>query len=166
MHPSLEHKVFGSIGTLAEACRKWKADGHSLVFTNGCFDLLHPGHVDYLFQAKDLGNKLIIGVNTDSSVSHLKGPHRPIQPEQARLQVLAGLACADALVLFDDPTPLALISAIGPQVLVKGGDYTAETVVGAKEVLRTGGRVVILPFLKGHSTTALERRILAAHNVQ
>lgn len=149
-----------------DACGLWKAKGETLVFTNGCFDLLHPGHVDYLYRAKDLGDKLIIGVNTDKSVSQLKGPQRPVQHEQARLQVLAGLACVDALLLFDEPTPIGLITAIQPQVLVKGGDYTLETVVGAQEVIHAGGKVAILPFLEGYSTTALEQRILAAHRGQ
>ncbi len=131
-----------------------------LVFTNGCFDLLHPGHVAYLDAARRLGDALILGVNTDASVRRLgKGDDRPLVPEQARMRVLAGLASVDALVLFDEDTPLELIRQIRPDVLVKGGDYTVDRIVGAPEVQADGGEVHVIPFLPGYSTTTLVERI-------
>ena len=131
-----------------------------LVFTNGCFDLLHPGHVAYLDEARRLGDALIVGVNTDASVRRLgKGDERPLVDQDARLRVLAGLASVDALVLFDEDTPLELIRSVRPDVLVKGGDYTPETIVGADDVRADGGEVHVIPFLPGYSTTALVDRI-------
>ena len=133
-----------------------------LVFTNGCFDLLHPGHVQYLDEARRLGDALVVGVNTDGSVRRLKGDGRPLVPQDARAVVLAGLAAVDAVVLFEEDTPRALIAALLPDLLVKGGDYRAEDVVGRDEVERAGGEVRILPFFPGHSTSELARRIGAA----
>jgi D-beta-D-heptose 7-phosphate kinase/D-beta-D-heptose 1-phosphate adenosyltransferase len=126
-----------------------------LVFTNGVFDLLHRGHVEYLFAARRLGDALVVGVNTDASVRRLKGRDRPINAQDDRAFVLAGLACVDAVTLFAEDTPLALIAELLPDVLVKGGDYTPETVVGKEAVEAGGGRVVILPFVPGRSTTAI-----------
>ena len=160
MHPRQSAKIFSSSLELLEKVKFWKSGGKSVVFTNGCFDILHPGHVDYLNRAKDLGDYMVLGINTDQSVSRLKGEHRPIQKEEARLQVLAGLQSVDALVLFDEETPIELINMVKPNVLVKGGDYTIETIVGATEVLANGGRVEIIPFLEGYSTSAIEKRIL------
>lgn len=162
MHPSIQRKIFTSSAELAQKVAEWKAQGDKIVFTNGCFDLVHPGHVDYLFRARDLGQRLVIGVNTDASVSDLKGPHRPIQHEGGRLQVLAGLGCTDGLVLFSEETPLRLIKEVMPDVLVKGGDYTFDTIVGAKEVSENGGKVKVIPFLEGYSTSALEKKIKKA----
>lgn len=125
------------------------------VFTNGVFDLLHRGHVEYLFAARRLGDRLIVGVNTDASVRRLKGPTRPINREVDRAIVLAGLACVDAVTLFDEDTPRELIAALLPDILVKGGDYTADRVVGKDEVEANGGRVVILPLVAGRSTTGI-----------
>lgn len=130
-----------------------------MVFTNGCFDLIHPGHVDYLYRARDLGDYLVIGVNADASVSELKGEHRPIQNEESRLQVLAALGCCDALVLFSEQTPKRLINELKPNILVKGGDYTLESIVGGEEVMANGGSVEIIPFLDGYSTSAIEAKI-------
>lgn len=130
-----------------------------LVFTNGCFDILHPGHVQYLDEARRLGTALVVGVNTDSSVRRLKGEGRPLVPQGARALVLAGLGAVDAVTLFDEDTPRELIAALLPDVLVKGGDYAPDAVVGRAEVEAAGGEVRILPFRDGHSTTALERRI-------
>ena len=130
-----------------------------LVFTNGCFDLLHPGHVAYLHEARALGDALVVGVNTDASVRRLKGPDRPLVDQESRAFVLAGLADVDAVTLFDEDTPAALIAALLPDVLVKGGDYTPETVVGADTVRQAGGEVRIIPLVPGHSTTDLLRRI-------
>lgn len=126
-----------------------------LVFTNGVFDLLHRGHVQYLYEARRLGDALVVGVNTDDSVRRLKGPDRPINGEQDRAFVLAGLGCVDAVTLFDEDTPQALIAGLLPDVLVKGGDYTVDQVVGRKEVERNGGAVVILPLVAGRSTTGI-----------
>ena len=134
-----------------------------LVFTNGVFDLLHPGHVEYLEAARALGDHLVVGVNTDRSARGLaKGPGRPIANEQARTRVLAGLAAVDAVVLFDQPTPIELIRALTPAVLVKGGDYTRDTIVGADLVEAAGGRVVTIPLVPGHSTSALVEKSRAA----
>ena len=134
-----------------------------LVFTNGVFDLLHPGHVQYLEEARALGDALVVGLNSDRSVRALgKGAERPLVAEDARAHVLAGLAAVDAVTLFDEETPRELIAALLPDVLVKGGDYQLDGVVGRAEVEAAGGRVEILPFLKGHSTTALVQRIRGA----
>lgn len=130
-----------------------------LVFTNGCFDLLHRGHVEYLFAARELGDQLVIGVNTDASVRRLKGVGRPVVPLEDRLYVLAGLACVDAVTPFPEDTPLELIAALLPDVLVKGGDYRPEDVVGGDNVTMAGGEVVILPFVEGRSTTGIIQRL-------
>lgn len=130
-----------------------------VVFTNGCFDILHRGHVAYLNQARALGDRLVVGLNTDASVSRLKGPDRPVVGEEDRAYVLAGLACIDAVTLFDEDTPAELIAALLPDVLVKGGDYTPDTVVGRTEVEAAGGHVVIIPFVAGRSTTGILHRL-------
>lgn len=134
-----------------------------LVFTNGVFDLLHPGHVEYLEAARALGDHLLVGVNSDRSARELaKGAGRPIAQEHARARVLAALGAVDRVVLFDAPTPLALIAALRPDILVKGGDYTRETIVGADLVEAAGGRVITIPLLAGYSTTALVEKSRAA----
>lgn len=130
-----------------------------VVFTNGCFDLLHAGHVAYLHAARVLGDALVVGLNTDASVRRLKGPDRPFVAEEARALVLAGLASVDAVALFDEDTPAALIDALRPDVLVKGGDYRVDQVVGRGAVEASGGRVEILPFREGFSTSALVAKI-------
>lgn len=130
-----------------------------LVFTNGVFDLLHRGHVEYLFAARALGDALVVAVNSDASVRRLKGPSRPLVPLEDRMVVLAGLACVDAVTAFEEDTPRDLIAALLPDILVKGGDYRADRVVGGTEVRAAGGEVVILPFLEGRSTTGLIRRM-------
>lgn len=132
-----------------------------VVFTNGCFDLLHPGHVDLLTRARELGDLLVLGLNSDASVLGLKGPSRPVTPWQDRALVLAGLSCVDFVVGFDDPTPLALIEAVLPDVLVKGGDWAVEAIVGREAVEAAGGRVVSLALLPGYSTTGVIARIKA-----
>ena len=131
----------------------------TLVFTNGCFDLLHRGHVEYLYAARALGDALVVGLNTDDSVRRLKGEGRPLNSQEDRAVVLAGLGCVDAVTFFDEDTPRNLIAALLPDILVKGGDYRPENVVGREEVEAAGGRVVILPYLEGRSTTGLVRRI-------
>ena len=130
-----------------------KKNGKRIVFTNGCFDILHVGHVRYLEQAKSLGDVLVVGINSDRSVRGLKGPRRPILPVEERGEILSGLGCTDYVTVFDEPTPFELISLLQPDVLVKGGDWTPEQVVGREVVEGSGGRVVILPFVEGSSTT-------------
>ena len=130
-----------------------------LVFTNGCFDILHRGHVEYLHEARALGDLLVVGVYTDASVRSLKGPHRPVVPEEDRAMILAGLASVDAVTLFDEATPRALIGSLLPDVLVKGGDYSPEQIVGREEVEAAGGEVRVLPFIQGRSTTELLQAI-------
>ncbi len=128
----------------------------TIVFTNGCFDILHPGHVYYLNRARSLGDILIVGLNSDTSVKTLnKGQERPIHPERKRAEVLASLLCVDYVCLFDEPTPLHLIQKTRPNVLVKGGDYTLNKIVGADVVLSYGGKVEIVPLLEGFSTTSI-----------
>jgi D-beta-D-heptose 7-phosphate kinase/D-beta-D-heptose 1-phosphate adenosyltransferase len=136
-----------------------------LCFTNGCFDLLHPGHVQYLEDVRALGDFLVVGLNSDASVARLKGPSRPVQDERARARILCGLRSVDAVVRFEEDTPLALITALQPDILAKGGDYTPGTVVGREVVEARGGRVVLIPFLPGHSTTAIVERIRRGRGV-
>jgi rfaE bifunctional protein nucleotidyltransferase chain/domain len=149
-----------------EAAARWAADlrgqGKLVVFTNGCFDLLHPGHVHYLEEARSLGDALVVGVNTDASVARLrKGPGRPFTPEADRARVLAALACVDRVVLFAEDTPLHLITRLAPNILVKGGDYQLDQIVGREVVLARGGRVLALPLVPGYATTTLIQRIRA-----
>ncbi len=147
-----------------EAALAWRRDTPgTLVFTNGVFDLLHPGHVEYLEAARALGDYLLVAVNTDRSARGLqKGPGRPVADERARARVVAGLAAVDRVVLFDEPTPRELIEALGPDVLVKGGDYAYSAMVGGELVETAGGRVVILPLLAGYSSTTLVEHCRAA----
>jgi D-beta-D-heptose 7-phosphate kinase/D-beta-D-heptose 1-phosphate adenosyltransferase len=137
-----------------------KTKGKRIVFTNGCFDLLHIGHVRYLEEAKALGDVLVVGVNSDASVRKLKGPKRPILPEAERAEILSGLGCVDYITLFDEMDPLKLIASLRPNVLVKGGDWTKEQTVGKEVVERSGGEVVIIPFVKEASTSNLIETIL------
>jgi D-beta-D-heptose 7-phosphate kinase/D-beta-D-heptose 1-phosphate adenosyltransferase len=137
-----------------------KTKGKRIVFTNGCFDLLHIGHIRYLEKAKALGDILVVGVNSDQSVSRIKGPYRPILPEEERAEVLSGLGCVDYITIFDEADPLELISSLQPHILVKGGDWTKETTVGKEVVEGLGGKVVILPFVQGASTSNLIETIL------
>ncbi len=154
-----ESKLRSRARLVAELGRAARAPGLRLVFTNGVFDILHRGHVEYLYAARALGDCLVVGLNTDASVRRLKGPERPLNPEQDRALVLAGLACVDVVTLFDEDTPHALIGALLPDVLVKGGDYRPEEVVGRAEVEAAGGRLVLLPFVEGRSTTGLVQKI-------
>lgn len=144
---------------LVKHCNTLRTKGNKIVFTNGCFDLLHRGHLDLLARAADFGNTLIVGLNTDNSVQRLKGPTRPITKEQDRAFQMASLLCVDAVCLFDEDTPKELIEAIRPDVLVKGGDYTIKNIVGADFVTSYGGNVEIIPFLPGYSTTSLVAHI-------
>ncbi|GDX63172.1 hypothetical protein LBMAG35_00100 [Chlorobiota bacterium] len=140
---------------IVELVAKLKLSGYSIVFTNGCFDILHKGHVAYLQSAKSMGDILIVGMNTDASVKRLKGEERPINTLEDRAFVLSALKSVDYVVPFDEDNPLTLIQSIKPDVLVKGGDYTMETIIGAKEVLAHGGRVEIIPFVEGKSTSSI-----------
>jgi D-glycero-beta-D-manno-heptose 1-phosphate adenylyltransferase len=137
----------------------WKSAGLRIVFTNGCFDLLHPGHIAYLSEARGLGDRLVIGLNDDDSIRRLKGPSRPINPLADRAAMLEALRAVDLLVPFSEDTPLELIGSLRPDILVKGGDYQPETIIGAAQVESWGGEVVVIPFLEGYSSTGLIERI-------
>lgn len=139
---------------------RWREAGEKIVFTNGCFDLLHYGHLHYLAQARDLGERLVIGLNSAASVSRLKGPGRPINDELTRTHLLAALEFVDAVVIFEGDTPLELIKLVEPDLLVKGGDWRPEQIAGSDVVLEKGGRVLCLPYIEGYSTTNIERKIL------
>ena len=141
--------------------RRSRVGREAVVFTNGVFDLLHPGHIDVLLGARGQGDALVVGVNSDDSVRRLKGPERPIRSAAERCYVLSALEMVDAVVVFDQDTPLELIQAVKPDVLVKGGDYDADSVVGAPEVRGWGGKVVIIPLTPGHSTTTTIERLRA-----
>ena len=136
-----------------------KRNGKRVVFTNGCFDLLHPGHIRILEQARQLGDILVVGLNSDASVRKLKGEGRPVLPEQERAEILAALEAVDAVVIFDAPTPQEVIARLLPDVLVKGGDWPGDEIVGREEVEAAGGRVVSVPVVEGYSTTAILRKI-------
>jgi len=145
----------------------WRFHSHKIVFTNGVFDLLHRGHIEYLAKASDLGNVLVIGLNGDASVKMLgKGPTRPLQDEQTRALILSALHFVDAIVLFDEETPYELIKAVQPDVLVKGGDYTVEQIAGHDIVQARGGEVVLMDIVEGHSTTNLERKLQSEQDGQ
>ena len=139
--------------------KTWRSENLSIAFTNGCFDILHIGHIASLSEAAAEADILIVGLNSDASTRRLKGPERPVNNEQSRALLMASLQLADAVVLFEEDTPFNLIKAILPDVLVKGGDYTVETIVGAKEVIANGGRVVINPTVQGYSTTGIIEKI-------
>lgn len=151
-------KIF-TLPQLQEQVNAWRDQGRKIVFTNGCFDLLHLGHVDYLEKARKLGDKLVLGLNTDASISRIKGPTRPLQDEMSRARIMASLLFIDAVVLFDENTPLKLIEAVQPDILVKGDDYTVEGIVGHEIVLARGGDVKTVPLVKGYSTTNIVKKI-------
>jgi rfaE bifunctional protein nucleotidyltransferase chain/domain len=148
--------------SLKTQVEEWNIQGKKIVFSNGCFDLLHKGHIDYLNRAADLGDVLVMGLNTDASVSKLKGPHRPIQDEQSRLTIIAALQCVNAVVLFNEETPYNLIELVQPDVLVKGSDYQPENIVGFDIVMAKGGVVKTIDYLPGYSTSLIEKRIKEA----
>ncbi len=147
--------------TLLTTIEKWRKKGDTIVFTNGCFDILHYGHFHYLADARDLGDRLIVGLNSATSVKRLKGNHRPINDELTRQFLLAGLDVIDAVIVFEEDTPFNLIEKIMPDVLVKGGDWQPEQIVGSDIVLKNGGIVKSLPFVTGYSTTNIEAKIKA-----
>jgi D-glycero-beta-D-manno-heptose 1-phosphate adenylyltransferase len=151
----IQNKILRDAAAIERQCHIWRASGKRIVFTNGCFDILHHGHLDLLARAADMGNVLIAGLNTDSSVKRLKGAERPVNHEQDRMFQMASLLCVDAVCLFDEDTPAQLIEQIRPDVLVKGGDYTLDKIVGADFVQAYGGKVEIVPFVAGYSTSSL-----------
>ncbi len=148
-----------SLQQAKELVGQWKEQGKCIVFTNGCFDLLHPGHIDYLDKAAKLGDILIVGLNDDDSIRRLKGKSRPINPLQDRAIMLAALRSVDLVIPFSEDTPLNLITGLMPDILVKGGDYQPDDIVGATEVRQHGGKVIVMPFIDGHSSTKLIQRI-------
>jgi rfaE bifunctional protein nucleotidyltransferase chain/domain len=158
-HTPLDKRVVDLV-QVQRLCNIWRMKGDRIVFTNGCFDILHRGHVEYLHEAAALGDRLVIGVNTDASVQRLgKGDGRPYNDQDSRAKILAALRLVDAVVLFDQDTPLELIQTIGPDVLVKGGDYTEDQIVGAEYVRANGGEVRSLKLVDGYSTTATVEKI-------
>lgn len=154
----IQNKIY-TLDALTLTVRQWRFLGKTVAFTNGCFDILHRGHIYSLSQAATEADYLVVGVNSDASTRGLKGPGRPVNDENSRALVLASLLMVDAVVIFDEPTPINLITTLLPDVLVKGGDYTIETIVGAKEVIANGGRVVINPVVEGFSTTAIIKKL-------
>ena len=159
-HNQLKEKVVSQNQALKEL-KTWREKNKKIVFTNGCFDIIHPGHIDYLSQARDLGDILVLGLNTDQSVRLLnKGSNRPINDERTRAYVLAGLASVDLIVFFDEETPYNLIKLLQPNVLVKGKDYEVEKIIGFDILKENGGEVITIPFLEGYSTSSLIKKII------
>jgi rfaE bifunctional protein nucleotidyltransferase chain/domain len=155
---NIQEKIF-TLDQLRSRLNIWRLLEKKIVFTNGCFDIVHLGHIDYLAKAADLGDKLIIGLNSDKSTRGIKGPNRPISDERSRSLVLASFSFVDAVVLFDEETPFEIIKAVSPDILVKGADYTIDQIVGADIVVQSGGRVQTLNYLPGYSTTLIEKKI-------
>lgn len=158
-HIDLAEEKILPLTKLEKLVHMWRLRGDKIVFTNGCFDILHRGHLEYLAAAADLGNRLVVGLNSDSSVTQLKGAGRPVNCLEDRALALAALRFTDAVVEFDQDTPLELIKTLLPEVLVKGGDYTLENIVGAKEVEAAGGKVAIISFTEGYSTTSFLEKL-------
>lgn len=159
MHQSNSRNKILTRTQLKEQVNRWKQNGDKVVFTNGCFDILHLGHVDYLEKARNLGDRLVVGLNTDASVSRLKGPERPIVGEVSRSRVMAALSFVDAVTFFDEDTPFELINNILPDVLVKGSDYLTENIVGADIVVQNGGKVETVDLVEGFSTSSIVDKI-------
>ena len=158
-NPDIVQQKIYSLPALLKETGRWKFMGKKIAFTNGCFDILHEGHIFSLSQAAKEGDVLIVGVNADVSTKRLKGPSRPVNNEHSRALLIASLLMVDAVVIFEEDTPLELITAIMPDTIVKGGDYTIDQVVGGKEVMANGGRVVINPIVQGFSTTGIIEKI-------
>ena len=148
-----------SLDDIKKQTINWKEKSEKIVFTNGCFDLVHKGHIEVLAKTAELGDRLIIGLNSDDSIQKLKGKNRPIIQEQSRAFLLAALSFVDAIVLFSEETPLNLISSLNPDILAKGGDYEIETIVGHEIVQRNGGRIILIPFVDGFSSTTIIEKI-------
>jgi len=160
---AISKKIF-SLQQLQKQVASWRVTNKTIAFTNGCFDILHEGHIFSLTEAAKEADFLIIGVNSDSSVKKIKGPERPINNEKSRSLLLSNLAIVDAVIIFNEDTPLELIIALLPDVIVKGGDYTIEQIVGSKEVIANGGRVVINPIVEGFSTTGIIQLIKSSYS--
>ena len=154
----IKDKIF-DLDSLKNKVISWKENGHKIVFTNGCFDIMHKGHIEVLSKSSDLGDKLIVGLNSDSSVQKLKGNSRPIIDENSRAIALAALSFVDAIVLFSEETPINLISTLNPDILAKGGDYKIRTIVGHEIVQKNGGEVILIPFVDGFSSTNIINKI-------
>ena len=154
----IKDKIF-DLKDLKNKVISWKENGHKIVFTNGCFDIMHKGHIEVLSKSSDLGDKLIIGLNSDSSVQKLKGNSRPIIDENSRAIALAALSFVDAIILFSEETPINLISTLNPDILAKGGDYKIRTIVGHEIVQKNGGEVILIPFVDGFSSTNIINKI-------
>lgn len=155
----IQNKIFTDTGKIKHILAVWRFKGYKIVFTNGCFDLLHLGHLDYLAKAASKGDKLIVGLNTDSSVTRLKGPDRPITDQHSRAMILASISFVSMVVLFDEETPYKLITKIQPDILVKGADYNPIDIIGYNVVMAKGGKVETIEFLPGYSTSAIEAKI-------
>ncbi len=154
----IKNKIF-SIKNLITQVNTWKQSNQKIVFTNGCFDIIHKGHIEVLARTADLGDKLIIGLNSDNSIQKLKGEKRPIIDENSRIILLAALDFVDAIILFSEETPLNLITTLKPDILAKGGDYKVDTIVGHEVVQKNGGKVVLIPFVDGFSSTNIINKI-------
>lgn len=160
-HLDIIKRKIVDLNQLQHSIYRWQFMSKKIVFTNGCFDILHLGHIDYLAKASDLGDILVLGVNSDASTRSLKGPNRPINNQEQRSVLLAALHFIDAVIIFDDPTPLELIKTVRPDVLVKGSDYNLSNIVGADIVQSYGGKVKTIDFLPGYSTTLIEEKIIS-----
>ncbi len=160
----MENKIYQSISDFSPTLQKWKGQKEKIVFTNGCFDILHFGHIDYLKKAVALGTKLIVGLNSDISVKNQnKSASRPLQNEMSRSAIMASLFFVDAVIIFEEQTPIKLIEAIVPDVLVKGSDYKPENIVGYDVVKNNGGEIITIDFVAGYSTSAIEQKIINSH---
>ena len=154
----IENKIF-TINDLKVKTERWKSLGNQIVFTNGCFDIIHQGHIEVLSKSADLGGKLIVGLNSDKSIKKLKGKNRPIKDEHSRAMLLASFNFVDAVILFSDDTPVRLIRELKPDILAKGGDYKIEKIAGHKIIQETGGEVKLIPFVEGYSSTQIIKNI-------
>jgi len=159
MHVENYHQKIKTLEETKAQCEKIKASGKRVVFTNGCFDLLHPGHTRYLCTARELGDHLVVAVNSDRSVRVIKGPKRPILPAEIRAELLAALMCVDTVFIFDEDNPLNVIQRLAPDVLVKGGDWAKDEIIGSDVVRKAGGEVKRIPFVEGFSTTDIIEKI-------
>lgn len=162
MRSDLEKTLLSKISDLPKlqaSISAWKSEGKKVVFTNGVFDLLHIGHITYMAKAAELGDKLVIGLNSDSSVKRIKGNDRPVNDQNSRAALLAALFFVDAIVVFDEDTPINAITTLMPDILVKGADYSVENIVGAKEVIANGGEVKTINFVEGYSSTSIIQKI-------
>jgi len=159
----IKNKIFTEKETTFATLQTWRFKEEKIVFTNGCFDIVHRGHLEYLAQASNLGHKLVMGLNTDASVQRLKGPNRPINDEYSRALLLASMGFIDMVVFFDEETPYDLIKFVQPDVLVKGSDYNAEDIVGYDIVKAKGGEIITLDFIEGFSSTGIIKKIISTH---